>query len=87
MKSLILNFILFLHNSFVTWIPSHTFRKWFLRSLMNIQIGESSSTHIGLRLYTYGHVTIGAHCVIDRDYVLDGRGEISIATTSTFRRK
>jgi maltose O-acetyltransferase len=33
---------------------------------------------MGLKLYTYGHIVIGEHCVIDRDCALDGRGEIVI---------
>jgi len=78
MKSIMLNFLLLLHNSLITWIPSHTLRKGFLRLLMQVRIGNGSSTHMGLRLYTYGHVTIGDHCVIDRDCALDGRGEIII---------
>jgi maltose O-acetyltransferase len=76
MKSFLLNFLLFLHNHLVTWIPSHTVRRFFLRVFMNICMGEGSSTHMGLLLYTYGHITIGNHCVIDRNCALDGRGEI-----------
>ncbi|EKQ67114.1 acetyltransferase (isoleucine patch superfamily) [Leptolyngbyaceae cyanobacterium JSC-12] len=78
MKSWVLSFLLFIHNHLVTYLPSHTLRKFFLRFLMNLRIGQGSSTHMGLRLYTYGHISIGNHCVIDRDCVLDGRGEILI---------
>lgn len=78
MKSFVLNLMLFLQNYLVTWIPSHTLRKLFLRLFMNLRIGEKSSTHMGLKLYTYGHITIGNHCVIDRNCALDGRGGIVI---------
>lgn len=78
MKGALLSFLLFFHNSFVTRFPSHTVRKLFLRLIMNIQIGQESSIHMGLRLYTYRNISIGNHCVIDRDCVLDGRGGISI---------
>jgi maltose O-acetyltransferase len=78
MKSFLLSFLLFFHNTFITHIPSHRLRRFFLRHGMNLQIGEGSSTHMGLRLYTYGHVVIGSNCVIDRNCVLDGRGTISI---------
>jgi maltose O-acetyltransferase len=45
---------------------------------MKVKIGEGSSVHMGLRLYTRGKINIGSHTVIDRDCVLDGRGQISI---------
>ncbi len=33
---------------------------------------------MGLRLYTYGNITIGDACVIDRDCTLDARGSLTI---------
>ena len=78
MKSFLLSFLLFIHNSLITCFPSHTLRRFFLRTFMNVQLGEGSSTHMGLRLYTYGHLSIGNTCVIDRDCVLDSRGSIVI---------
>lgn len=78
LKDIFLSFLLFLHNSFIAHVPSHWFRRVLLRKLMNVQIGNFSSIHRGLKLYTYGHISIGDHCVIDRDCALDGRGDIVI---------
>ncbi len=78
MKAFGLNLLLFTQNYLITYIPSHCLRRLWLRLLMGIKIGQGSSTHMGLRLYSYGHIVIGDHCVIDRDCVLDGRGEIVI---------
>lgn len=78
MKAFFLNLLLYIQNHIITYIPSHVLRRLFLRLLMGIQVGKGSATHMGLRLYTHGHIAIGDHCVIDRDCVLDGRGDISI---------
>ena len=78
MKGLLLNLLLFIHNNLITYFPSHILRRFFLRIFMNVQIGEGSSTHMGLRLYTYGHLSIGNFCVIDRNCVLDSRGSITV---------
>lgn len=45
---------------------------------MNVKIGQGSSVHMGLRLYTYGNINIGDACVIDRDCTLDARGSLTI---------
>lgn len=73
-----LNPLLYIQNYLITHIPSHVLHRLFLQFLMGIQIGKGSATHMGLWLYIYAHVTIGDHCVIDRDCALDGRGEIII---------
>lgn len=78
MKDFLLNLLLFIHNQFINQIPSHCLRRIFLRQVMHLKIGTGSALHMGLQLYTYGHITLGDHCVIDRDCALDGRGEITI---------
>lgn len=78
MKNILLSLLLYFHNAYLSHFPSHYLRKIFLRLVMRITIGKNSSIHMGLKLYTYSHITIGDHCVIDRDCVLDGRGEIVI---------
>ena len=45
---------------------------------MKIKIGQGSSTHIGLKLYTYDNIILGALCVIDGDCTLDSRGRLTI---------
>ena len=41
-------------------------------------MGQGSATLLGLLLYTRGNLKIGEHSVVDRDCVLDARGEITI---------
>lgn len=45
---------------------------------MKIKMGQGSSIHMGLRLYTYGNISLGSSCVIDRDCTLDSRGGLTI---------
>lgn len=70
--------VLYLHNHVVARVPIHTFRNYFLRGAMRVTMGEGSSIHMGLFLYTYGNISIGVNTVIDRDCSLDGRGGIAI---------
>ncbi len=77
-KSVGLSILLYVFNSFVSQFPSHLLRRWFLRHLMKVSLGKGSSIHMRLRLYTRGQISIGDHCVIDRDCQLDGRGGITI---------
>jgi len=78
MKDFLLHLLLYSVNTIVTRLPSHKIRRFFLRHFMGMKIGQGSSLHMGLKLYTYGHIAIGNHCVIDRDCVLDGRGGITL---------
>ena len=77
-KDFLSNLLIYSHNHIVTNIPSHTIRRFFLRRMMKVEIGQGSATLLGLRLYTRGNLTIGDHSVIDRDCVLDARGGITI---------
>jgi acetyltransferase-like isoleucine patch superfamily enzyme len=78
MKDFLLNLLLFAHNSIIAKLPIHAIRAVFLRFVINVQKGKGSSIHMGLKLYTYGHITIGDNSVIDRDCAFDGRGDITI---------
>lgn len=77
-KSVGLSVLLYVFNSFVSHFPSHLLRRWFLRHFMKVTLGQGSSIHMRLRLYTRGQISIGDTCVIDRDCQLDGRGGITI---------
>ena len=59
-------------------IPSHTLRRILFRSLLRIPIGPHTSIHRGCRFYLPRGVHIGAHTVINRDVVLDGRSGLTI---------
>ncbi|MDQ6910197.1 MAG: acyltransferase [Actinomycetota bacterium] len=66
---------------FANWLlrwPGHRFRLLVLRSLMGVEVGESTSVERGVRLLTRGGVAIGANTNINRDVVLDGRGGLRI---------
>jgi acetyltransferase-like isoleucine patch superfamily enzyme len=80
LKGFLFNLVLYCHNHIITNIPSHRTRQICLRWLMGVDLGEGCATLMGLRLYTKGQITIGAHSVIDRDCTLDGRGGITIGT-------
>jgi maltose O-acetyltransferase len=54
-------------------IPSHTMRCLLYRHLLGISIGAATSVHRGCRFYRPVGVRIGAHSIINRDVVLDGR--------------
>lgn len=73
-----LSILMYGFNYFITHIPSHTIRRLFLHFLLKVRLGKGSSVHMGLRLFTRGQITIGDHCVIDRDCELDSRGKITI---------
>jgi acetyltransferase-like isoleucine patch superfamily enzyme len=77
-KNFFYNLLLYVHNHIVTWVPSHLLRRFFLRYLMQLSLGNNCATLLGLRLYTKGGIAIGANSVVDRDCVLDGRGGIEI---------
>jgi len=63
----------------VGWLPSHTLRIALYR-LLGAQIGRGASIHRGCRMYAAPHVHIGAHSVINRDVLLDGRMGLEIGS-------
>ncbi len=79
-RSLRSDALLYVCNSIIAHIPSHTLRTLFYVRIMNVEVGQGSSIHLRLRLYTRGQITVGDHTIIDRDCVLDGRGHISIGS-------
>lgn len=59
-------------------IPSHAVRLFFYRQAFQVTIGESTSVHRHCRFYRPAGVSIGAHSVINRDVLLDGRSGLQI---------
>lgn len=59
-------------------IPSHAVRLFFYRRLFGVAIGEATSIHRHCRFYRPCGVSIGAHSVINRDVLLDGRTGLRI---------
>jgi acetyltransferase-like isoleucine patch superfamily enzyme len=62
----------------VGWLPSHRLRLVLYRHVLGIRIGQGSSVHRGCRFYRPPAVKIGAHVVINRDVLLDGRRGLTI---------
>jgi acetyltransferase-like isoleucine patch superfamily enzyme len=62
--------LFYLFNYWVTYIPIHLFRIWYLRNLMNIEIGKGAFVHMGCLFYE--NVVIGENSVIGRSCHLLG---------------
>jgi maltose O-acetyltransferase len=54
-------------------IPSHGIRLFLYRHLLRMEVGEKTSIHRNCRFYFPPGVRIGAHTIVNRDVVLDGR--------------
>lgn len=61
-------------------IPSHTLRLFLYRKGLNIIIGPGTSIHRHCRFYRPAGISIGAHSVINRDVLLDGRTRLEIGS-------
>jgi acetyltransferase-like isoleucine patch superfamily enzyme len=59
-------------------VPAHGLRLFFYRHLLKIQVGQKTSIHRNCRFYFPPGVKIGAHCIINRDVLLDGRMSLVI---------
>ena len=77
-KSWGLDLLLYLCNGFVTHIPSHKIRRWFLVTFMKVSIQPTASVHMGIYFHTRGQLSIGDYSVIDRKCTLDARGSLTI---------
>lgn len=59
-------------------IPSHALRLFFYRRIFGVTVGQATSIHRHCRFYRPAGVVIGAHSVINRDVLLDGRSGLRI---------
>ncbi|MCB0058079.1 MAG: acyltransferase [Caldilineaceae bacterium] len=59
-------------------IPSHALRLFFYRYVFGAIIGQASSVHRHCRFYRPAGVIIGAHSVVNRGVLLDGRSGLRI---------
>jgi acetyltransferase-like isoleucine patch superfamily enzyme len=55
-------------------------------SLMGFSTGSGVSLGMGLQFYTHGRVALGDHSVINRDCLLDNRGDITIGHNVSIAR-
>lgn len=70
--------LLYLTNHLVAHIPSHSFRLFFYRHFMRLQIGRDSYIFMGAWFDTRGQFLMGDHSVINENCRLDNRGELTI---------
>ncbi len=59
-------------------LPSHTVRLACYRFLLRMPVGARTSIHRRCRVYCPPGVSIGAHSVINREVLLDGRSGLAI---------
>lgn len=62
----------------IGWLPSNRLRCLLWRSL-GAKVGNRTSIHRNCRFYRPSHVSVGDHCVILRESLLDGRRGITIS--------
>ena len=56
----------------------HGLRIFLYRRLCGVKIGPKTSLHRGCRMYAPAGISIGAHSVINREVLLDGRSGLDI---------
>lgn len=59
-------------------IPSHALRLSIYRHIFGVTVGQAASVHRHCRFYRPSGVSIGAHSIINRDVLLDGRSGLRI---------
>ena len=72
-KSISYRFILYFFNNWVTYVPIHSIRNFFIHLLLK-EVGINCSFLMGLKLRNPGNIFIGKNVVTNRDVMLDGRG-------------
>jgi maltose O-acetyltransferase len=70
--------LLFLCNRIVGHLPSHALRKLFYRTVMKIEIGETSFIFCRAHFDTRSGFKMGSHSTINEECRLDNRGGITI---------
>ena len=71
-------FILYVANFIISYLPSHSFRKYFYRHAMKFKIGENSFIFMGATFDTRNNFTLGDNSVINQNCRLDNRGGLYI---------
>lgn len=59
-------------------IPSHALRLFLYRRIFGVSFGQATSIHRHCRFYRPAGGVIGAHSVVNRDVLLDGRSGLRI---------
>ncbi len=70
--------VLYLCNYLIARIPSHSFRQWFYRRVMQFEIGPASYIFMGARFDARRDFALGDHSVVNDLCRLDNRGGLTI---------
>lgn len=77
-KRIMLAFKFYFYNSFLTNFPNHKLRILYLRKILKIKIGKSTSINMGC-FFAGNNIEIGNNTVVNRNTYFDGRvGKITI---------
>ena len=77
-KRIIKAFKFYFYNSFITNFPNHKVRLLYLRKILNIKIGQTTSINMGC-FFAGNNIEIGNNTVVNRSTYFDGRaGKITI---------
>lgn len=72
-KTISYKFVLYIFNNWITYIPLHIVRNFFINILVN-KVGNNCSFLMGLKLRNPRNIIIGNNVITNRDVMLDGRG-------------
>ena len=78
LRRLLFDGLLFFCNGLVGHFPSHAFRRWFYRAVMQFEIGNRSFIFMGAEFDTKGQFKLGDHSTINQHCRLDNRGGLEI---------
>lgn len=78
LKYLFSEFLLYICNYIVAYVPSHTVRLFFYRRFMNFRIGEKSYIFMGCSFIARNGFEMGNNSVINKDCRIDTRGGVKI---------
>lgn len=71
-------FKFYFYNSFITNFPNHKVRLFYLKKILNIRIGHTTSINMGC-FFAGNNIEIGNNTVVNRNTYFDGRdGKITI---------
>ncbi len=76
-RTLLFDLFLVLSNLALA-LPGHSFRRWWLRSVVHAKIGDRVAIQRRVRIRARGGIVIGANCNINSGVLLDGGGGLEI---------
>jgi len=82
-RLLVPEFRLYLCNHWVTYVPSHHFRLWFFRTVMDFQLGKDSSIYMGATFDCAGGFRLGENSTVNSNCRMDPRGGIEIGSNAS----